>query len=109
MELKGIKKGLIYNITLYIFSAVIFIINVYVSIGETNVCIFVCHSAGQTEVKFIASRLGLPDLPPWLQIEQDEPTDRAFIYGTPGPEVSSQVVLEVHCNCFIDPWQKAQK
>ena len=51
--------------------------------------------AGQPEVKFIASKLGSPDLPPWLRLEQREPTDRAFIYGTPGPEVSSQVVLEV--------------
>ena len=95
LELKGINRY--YNVELYIFSAVIFIINVYVSIGETNVCIFVSHSAGQTEVKFIASRLGFPDLPPWLLLEQDQPTDRAFIYGTPGPEVSSQIVLEVQC------------
>lgn len=50
--------------------------------------------AGQPEVKFIASRLDSPDLPTWLQLEQRQPTDRAFIYGTPGPEVSSQVVLE---------------
>ena len=51
--------------------------------------------AGQPEVKFIASRLDSPDLPTWLHLEQRQPTDRAFIYGTPGPDVSSQVVLEV--------------
>ena len=94
LELKGINRY--YNVELYIFSAVIFIINVCFY-WETNVCLFVSHSAGQTEVKFIASRLGSPDLPPWLLLEQDQPTDRAFIYGTPGPEVSSQIVLEVQC------------
>lgn len=51
--------------------------------------------ANQSEVKFIASKLGSPDLPPWLRLEQREVTDRAFIYGTPGRDVSSQVVLEV--------------
>ena len=50
--------------------------------------------AGQPEVTFIASKLDSPDLPTWLHLEQHQPTDRAFIYGTPGPEVSSQVVLE---------------
>jgi len=46
-------------------------------------------------VRFIASKSGSPDLPPWLRFEQKDPTDRAFIYGTPGREVSSQIVLEV--------------
>ena len=46
-------------------------------------------------VRFIASASGSPDLPPWLRFEQKDPTDRAFIYGTPGREVSSQIVLEV--------------
>ncbi|CAH3015594.1 unnamed protein product [Porites evermanni] len=62
---------------------------------ELIVSEFFPSASGQTKVKFIASRLGSPDLPPWLQIEQDGPKDRAFIYGTPGPEVSSQIVLEV--------------
>ena len=51
--------------------------------------------ANQSGVRFIASKLGSPDLPPWLRLEQREVTDRAFIYGTPGRDVSSQVVLEV--------------
>jgi len=46
-------------------------------------------------VRFIASKSGSPDLPPWLRFEQKDPTDRAFIYGTPGREVSNQIVLEV--------------
>ena len=46
-------------------------------------------------VRFIASKSGSPDLPPWLRFEQKDPTDRAFIYGTPGREVSSQIILEV--------------
>lgn len=62
---------------------------------ELTVSEFFLSASGQTKVKFIASSLGSPDLPPWLQIEQDQPEDRAFIYGTPGPEVSSQIVLEV--------------
>lgn len=62
---------------------------------ELSVSEFIPGASGQPEVKFIASKLGSPDLPPWLRLEQREPTDRAFIYGTPGPEVSSQVVLEI--------------
>lgn len=46
-------------------------------------------------VRFIASASGSPDLPPWLRFEQKDPTDRAFIYGTPGREVSSRIVLEI--------------
>ena len=46
-------------------------------------------------VRFIASKSGSADLPPWLRLEQKDPTDRGFIYGTPGREVSSQIVLEV--------------
>ena len=59
----------------------------------TLLCLFL--SAGQSEVKFIASKSGSPDLPPWLQLEQRMPTDKAFIYGTPGPDVTSQILLEV--------------
>ena len=43
----------------------------------------------------MASKSGSPDLPTWLRLEQREPSDRAFIYGTPGRDVSIQVVLEV--------------
>lgn len=46
-------------------------------------------------VRFIASKSGSPDLPPWLRFEQKDPTDRAFIYGTPEREVSSQIILEI--------------
>ena len=72
--------------------------------------------ANQSGVKFIASKLGSPDLPPWLRLEQREVTDRAFIYGTPGRDVSSQVVLEVRvveiaigigigiCSCTSTEW-----
>lgn len=62
---------------------------------ELIVSEFIPSASGQSEVKFIASRLGAPDLPPWLRLEQDKPTDTAFIYGTPGPGVSSQYFLEI--------------
>lgn len=52
-------------------------------------------SSPSDPVKFIASKSGSPDLPTWLRLEQREPSDRAFIYGTPGRDVSIQVVLEV--------------
>ncbi|XP_068725089.1 alpha-sarcoglycan-like isoform X2 [Montipora capricornis] len=62
---------------------------------ELSVSNFFPSDSGQSEVKFIASKLGSPDLPPWLRLEQREVTDRAFIYGTPGRDVTSQVVLEI--------------
>lgn len=52
-------------------------------------------SSPSDPVKFIASTSGSPDLPTWLRFEQREASDRAFIYGTPGHGVPSQVVLEV--------------
>lgn len=62
---------------------------------EISVSEFFPRASNQSGVKFIASKLGSPDLPPWLRLEQREVTDRAFIYGTPGRDVSSQVVLEI--------------
>lgn len=61
----------------------------------SNFTTFLHFCLSADPVRFIASKSGSPDLPPWLRFEQKDPMDRAFIYGTPGREVSSQIVLEV--------------
>ena len=58
-------------------------------------CYYFVNCFSVDPVRFIVSKSGSPDLPPWLRFEQKDPMDRAFIYGTPGREVSSQIVLEV--------------
>lgn len=46
-------------------------------------------------IKFTVSKLGGPDLPKWLRIEQDDPGSEAFIYGTPPKDSKENLTLEV--------------
>ncbi|KAK3740797.1 hypothetical protein QZH41_010079, partial [Actinostola sp. cb2023] len=46
-------------------------------------------------IKFTVSKLGGPDLPKWLRVEQDVPLHAAYIYGTPPVRSPANITLEV--------------
>ena len=57
--------------------------------------LFIFCPASSAKVKFTASTTDYPDLPTWLRLEQHEPTEPAFLYGTPPADSPVTVDLEV--------------
>ncbi|EDO26320.1 predicted protein, partial [Nematostella vectensis] len=47
------------------------------------------------EVRFTVSTKGLPDLPKWLRLEQDDSSEPAYLYGSPTTSSAKTLDLEI--------------